>query len=97
MLQVRAAKVVRHLGGPTRSCYHYLMRKAISDNANRRGPGRPPTTGRGTLVGVRILAPVLSRLDAWVSEQPDMPSRPEAIRRLMELGLSAPAPKQKGK
>jgi hypothetical protein len=30
-----------------------------------------------------------ARLDAWIAKQGDAPSKPEAIRRLVELGLSA--------
>ena len=52
--------------------------------------GRPVTTGKGTLVGVRLLDEPLASLDAWIGKQrePDL-SRPEAIRRLIELGLKA--------
>jgi hypothetical protein len=52
--------------------------------------GRPVTTGKGTLIGVRLLDEPLAELDAWIArqEQPDL-SRPEAIRRLVELGLKA--------
>jgi len=48
------------------------------------------TTGKGTLIGVRLLDEPLSTLDAWIAKQqePDL-SRPEAIRRLVELGLKA--------
>jgi hypothetical protein len=50
--------------------------------------GRPVTTGKGTLIGVRILDEPLATLDAWILKQrePDL-TRPEAIRRLLELGL----------
>jgi hypothetical protein len=52
--------------------------------------GRPITTGKGTLIGVRLLDDPLSNLDAWIAKQkePDL-SRPEAIRRLVEIGLKA--------
>ena len=30
-----------------------------------------------------------AKLDAWAAQQPDLPGRPEAIRRLVELGLKA--------
>jgi hypothetical protein len=42
-------------------------------------------------------------IDGWASRQSDKPSRSEAIRRLVELGLSAspaarlPSPKNRGK
>lgn len=51
--------------------------------------GRPVTTGKGTLIGVRLLDEPLSALDEWIEKQADEPSRPEAIRRLVELGLKA--------
>src|SRR3981189_1001608 len=63
------------------------MGKSISVNANKRG--RPVTTGTGTIVGVRMLDHPLAALDAWISKQkePEL-TRPEAIRRLVELGLT---------
>jgi hypothetical protein len=40
-----------------------------------------PVTGQGVLIGVRLLPPNLSALDAWIADQPEpRPSRPEAIR-----------------
>jgi len=50
----------------------------------RRGP---PPTGKGTPIQVRLQPAPLAELDAWSAEQPDNPSRPEAIRRLIERGL----------
>jgi hypothetical protein len=46
--------------------------------------------GKGTLIGVRLLDAPLATLDGWISRQkePDL-TRPEAIRRLVELGLKA--------
>ena len=52
--------------------------------------GRPKTTGKGTLIGVRILPDLMRRLDQWILSQNDHPSRPEAIRRLAELALMGP-------
>ncbi len=47
---------------------------------------RPKQTG--TFVGVRVQPDQLGPLDAWIAQQPNpKPSRPEAIRRLLELGL----------
>jgi len=31
----------------------------------------------------------MAKLDAWIAEQHDSPSRAEAIRRLVEIGLKA--------
>ncbi len=63
------------------------MAKSISVNVNKRG--RPVTTGTGTVIGVRMLDEPLAAIDEWIDQQhePDL-SRPEAIRRLVELGLA---------
>jgi hypothetical protein len=50
----------------------------------RRGP-KP--TGQGVPVLVRLHPPALEALDTWRGAQDDGPSRPEAIRRLVETGL----------
>jgi hypothetical protein len=56
----------------------------------KRKRGRPVTTGKGTLIGVRFLKAPLARLDEWIAKQNDSTlTRPEAIRRLVELGLKA--------
>lgn len=47
---------------------------------------RPTTTG--TLVGTRFQATLLDAIDAWRKEQDDLPTRPEAVRRLVELGMA---------
>jgi len=36
---------------------------------------------------VRFEADQLAALDSWIRHQPDELSRPEAVRRLMEIGL----------
>ena len=64
------------------------MNKSIGVITKKRR-GRPVTTGKGTLIGVRLLDDPLSILDSWIAKQkePDL-TRPEAIRRLVELGLA---------
>jgi hypothetical protein len=62
------------------------MTKSISDNT-KRTRGRPVTTGKGTLVGVRLTAFQLAELDAWISKQSASMTRPEAIRAMMETIL----------
>jgi hypothetical protein len=59
------------------------MAKSISDIKKSRG--RPATTGTGTLIGLRLHEPELKRIDAWAKAQEV--SRPEAIRRLVDIGL----------
>jgi hypothetical protein len=41
----------------------------------------------GTLIGVRLLDAPLSDLDAWITKQKEPMSRPEAIRRLIEIAI----------
>jgi cytochrome c553 len=62
------------------------VKSSISD-IEKRKRGRPATDA--TPVLVRLKADALSTLDAWIAEQPDpKPSRPEAIRRLLEKALA---------
>ena len=51
----------------------------------RRGPA---PTGKGVQVVVRLQPDPLSALDNWAAKQRDQPTRAEAIRRLVELGLT---------
>jgi len=51
-----------------------------------RKPGRP-ATGQGVLIGVRLHPEDLATLDVWRGTEPDEPSRPEAIRRLINIAL----------
>ena len=63
------------------------MAKSIT--ATKKPRGRP-ITGVGTPVQVRLTAEDIEALDAWRRKQDDIPSRPEAVRRLL-----APALKRK--
>jgi hypothetical protein len=45
-------------------------------------------SGKGTLIGVRLH---LSKLDSWIAWQKEPLTRPEAIRRLLELSLEQAA------
>jgi hypothetical protein len=69
--------------------YREFMGKSIHDIAKR---GRPKTTGPGTGVLVKMHDPQLDAIDAWIKkhQEPGL-SRPEAIRRLVELGLTVKA------
>jgi hypothetical protein len=46
---------------------------------------RPKQTGH--MVGARLQPELLQQLDDWRRAQPDLPSRPEALRRLAEQVL----------
>jgi hypothetical protein len=54
---------------------------------NKNKVGRPHT-GVGKLVGQRWHQDQLDQVDQWRRGQPDMPGRAEAVRRLVELGLT---------
>jgi hypothetical protein len=49
--------------------------------------GRPPT-GRDPVTAIRLSAELRQTVDAWAAKQADEPGRSEAIRRLVELGLT---------
>jgi hypothetical protein len=55
----------------------------------KRGPA---PTGIGVQVVVRMQPNPLSALDRWAAKQSDQPTRAEAIRRLVELGLTVKMP-----
>jgi hypothetical protein len=55
--------------------------------------GRPPT-GVGVLIGVRVHPADLAMLDEWRETEPDMPGRPEAIRRLINIALKWRGPRR---
>jgi hypothetical protein len=40
-------------------------------------------------IGIRTDEQFLKQLDVWRKKQDDLPGRPEAIRRLVEIGLKA--------
>jgi hypothetical protein len=54
----------------------------------RKKIGRPPTGAES--VHLRVLPAQSAEIDAWIAKQkePNL-SRPEAIRRLVEIGLKA--------
>jgi hypothetical protein len=54
--------------------------------AGKKSRGRPKT-GTGAQIGMRWQQAPLQAIDAWRDEQWDKPSRAEAIRRLVQLGL----------
>jgi hypothetical protein len=52
--------------------------------SKKRGP-KP--TGQGEPILVRVHPDMLKKIDAWRKKQADPPTRPEAIRRIVDLGL----------
>ena len=63
--------------------------KAARKNGIKKARGRP-ATGQGAPVVVRMQPALLAMLDDWIGKQkPPYPSRPEAVRQLLELKLRA--------
>ena len=53
---------------------------------NKRGPLRK--AGKGKLIGVHVMPSLLASIDEWASKRVGGVSRPDAMRRLIERGLS---------
>lgn len=68
-----------------RNCVNTIPMANQTVLTRKRGP-KP--TGKGTLVGTRFQPPQLAAIDAWREKEDDTPSRPEAVRRLVEKALS---------
>ena len=64
------------------------MVKSIRDSTKSTVKmGRPKTTGPGEPQVVRMHDELIAAIDEWMNAQGEKISRPEAIRRLVELGL----------
>ena len=70
------------------------MAKSTITGSSKKKRGRPTlyvgSDGKGApQIGLRLPPPELAAIDTWIMEQPKpRPSRPVAIRRLIELGLT---------
>lgn len=60
---------------------------SISNIRKKKPRGRPRVGA--TPIMVRMPPNELKNLDKWIGRQGEAPTRPEAIRRLVELGLRA--------
>jgi hypothetical protein len=61
---------------------------SIADSKKKkRGPGRPKT-GIGPAIGLRLYPELTARVEKHIRErEPDKPSLPEALRRLVDFAL----------
>jgi hypothetical protein len=66
-----------------------FQKSALYLGPKKKKRGRPATTGRGVQIGMRWQDPDLEMIDDWIGRQKEPFTRPEAIRRLVELGLRA--------
>jgi hypothetical protein len=64
------------------------MKKAAP---TKRPIGRP-ATGKAPMMGFRADPVIRASIVRWAENQPDTPTLSEAIRRLVELGLTVKAP-----
>ena len=62
------------------------MSKLSYDNITK--PVRKRSAVTGTLVGVRLQSDQIKAVDAWALKQKPPVTRPEAIRGIIELGLT---------
>jgi hypothetical protein len=71
------------------------MAKSTIIGSSKKKRGRPAlyegSNGKGApQIGLRLPPNDLARVDVWIAKQAKpKPSRPEAIRRLVEMGLKA--------
>lgn len=61
-----------------------MSRKKVTPK--RRGR---PATGKDPIRTFRLSDEKIAEIDAWAVRQPDKPSRSEALRRLIDVGLKA--------
>lgn len=65
-----------------------IMTRSIRDSKKSKTKrGRPKTTGAGLPQVVRMHDHQIVEIDAWIATQETEISRPEAIRRLVEIAL----------
>jgi hypothetical protein len=57
-----------------------------SRDKKRKKIGRP-ATGHDPQFAFRIPLETIVAIEAWAKQQPDKPSRSEALRRLVDIGL----------
>jgi hypothetical protein len=68
--------------------------KSSTKNVVRKRPGRP-ATGQDPVTAIRLSKELRETVDKWAASQDDEPGRSEAIRRLVELGLTVRTTKPK--
>jgi Arc/MetJ-type ribon-helix-helix transcriptional regulator len=69
------------------------MTKSNNVLHKKHGRGRP-ATGHDPTTTIRLSDEIKAKIDAWAERQEDKPPRSEAIRRLVELGLTVERPRK---
>jgi hypothetical protein len=83
--------VLEHFGGPLGFQAQLWYDSKMKSSGKRVIPkkrGRP-ATGNDPIRSFRMPDDLVGRIDTWSANQEDRPSRAEAIRRLVEIGLRA--------
>ena len=70
-------------------CSTQIIMASIPVVQKKRGRGRP-ATGQDPVTAIRLSPNLRKSVDDWHRKAADLPSRSEAIRRLVELGLTVP-------
>jgi hypothetical protein len=83
--------VFQHLSGPIILDIRVSMARQSVISRKKRGP---PPTGKGVPILVRIQPPLLRTLDEWIGDQNVSLTRPQAIRRLIEIALTTKSKRQ---
>lgn len=68
-----------------------------SRSSARKSPGKGRPRIDAMPVDTRFPPDELSELDAWIAKQKDLVTRPEAVRRLVALGLKAKGKSKQGR
>jgi hypothetical protein len=68
-----------------------MTRKSVSVVRKKRGR---PATGQNPVSAIRLSPALRSAIETWAKQQPDKPSRSEAIRQLVEFALKAKSTRQ---
>ena len=69
------------------------MAKPSTEKVTPKRPGRP-ATGRDPVLTMRLPPSTRLAIENWAKRQKDKPSRSEAIRRLIEIALTAKSKRQ---
>jgi hypothetical protein len=60
---------------------------AVKQNVKQKRRGGRPATGHDPVTALRMPPALATRVEEWAKQQPDQPSRSEAIRRMIEMVL----------
>jgi hypothetical protein len=89
--RVRAGRVFQHPVGSLLTILgdtflSTMSRKKVTPKKRGR-----PATGKDPVRTFRLSDEKVAEVEAWAARQPDKPSRSKALRRLIDIGLNAPA------